>query len=71
MRSLSDLADEYDRLAAEGDAIVSGIMSKADGLPDGVRQEQLRHATLLAEESRKFRDHAARLRRSGGQQVRF
>ena len=69
MKSLSDLADEYERWAAEDDVIVSGILSKADGFPDGVRQEQLRHATLLAEEARNFRDHAERLRRSVGQQV--
>jgi hypothetical protein len=69
MRSLSDLADEYERWAAEDDTIISGIMSNVDGLAHAVRQEQLCFATLLAEEARNFRDHAKRLRRSVGQQA--
>jgi hypothetical protein len=69
MRTLSDLADEYERWAAEDDAIISGIMNNADGLADGVRLQQLRFATLLAEEARNFRDHAKRLRRFVGQRV--
>jgi hypothetical protein len=67
MRSLSDLADEYERWAAEDDTIISEIMSHVGGLADEVRQEQLRRAQLLAEEARKLRHDALRLRRSASQ----
>jgi len=69
MRTLSDLADEYERWAAEDDAIISGIMNNADDLADGLRLHQLRFATLLAEEAQNFRDHAKRIRRFVGQRV--
>lgn len=63
MRTLSDLADDYERWAREDDAIISGIMSHVDGLADRLRQEQLRLATLLADEARTLRYDAKRLRR--------
>jgi hypothetical protein len=69
MRTLSDVADEYERWAAEDDAMISGITRNVGGLADGVREEQLRFATLLAEEARNLRDDAKRLRRSGGLQA--
>jgi hypothetical protein len=68
-RSLLDLADDCERRAAEDEAIVLKIMSNADESPDEVRREQLRFATLIAEESRKLRDDAKRVRQSVAQQI--
>jgi hypothetical protein len=68
-KSLSDVADDYDRWAAEDDSIALRIMSTASGLANGVREEQLRYAVLLAEEARSLRDHAKLLRRSVVQQL--
>jgi hypothetical protein len=48
MRLLSALADDYERWAAEDDAIVLRIMSNANELGKGVRAEQLRLANRFA-----------------------
>jgi len=55
MRSLSELAENYERWAAQDESIVTGIMNKADGFPQEVRGEQLRHASLLSAEAQSFR----------------
>jgi hypothetical protein len=62
MKSLSQLADAYERWAAEEDAIVTRIMKNVEGFPRGVRDEQLRQASLLTEEAESLRYHAARLK---------
>ena len=48
MRLLSDLADDYERWAAEDDAIVLRIMNNANEFAKGARQEQVRLATRFA-----------------------
>ena len=68
MRSLSDLADDYERWAAEYDAIVLRMMSDANQLAEGVRHEQLLQAARIAQEARNLRDHAKGLRRTVVQQ---
>jgi len=55
MRSLSELAENYERWAAQDESIVTGIMNKVDGFPQEVRGEQLRHASLLSAEAQSFR----------------
>ena len=64
MRSLAELAENYERWAAEDEAIVTTIMNNLDRLPEEVRDKQLRKASLIAEEVQSFRRHAARLRTS-------
>ena len=58
MRSLLELAENYERLADHNDAIVTGI----DRCKAGARDAQLLQASLLAEEARFFRERAAQLR---------
>ncbi len=62
MRSLLDLADNYELLAEHNDAIVEEIMSGIDRCGTGVRDSQLLQASLLAAEARFFRERAAQLR---------
>src|SRR2546430_10265537 len=62
MRSLLDLADDYERWAAHDDAIVKEIMNNVDGCLVGVRDAQLLQASLLVEEARCFRQRAGKLR---------
>jgi hypothetical protein len=62
MRSLSELAEDYERLATQDESIVTGIMKSVDGFPPEARDGQLRQASLLTAEAESFRQHAARLR---------
>jgi hypothetical protein len=64
MRSLSELAEDYERWAAQDESIATGIMNRVDRFPPEVRAGQLRQASLLAAEAQSFRQHAARLRAS-------
>jgi hypothetical protein len=66
MRSLSELAENYERWAAQAEAIVTAIMNRVDGLSEVVRSEQLRQASLLTAEAESFRNHAARIKASNG-----
>jgi len=70
MRFLAELAEDYERWAAEDEVIVTAIMNNLDRLPDEVRDKQLRKASLIAEEAQSLRRHAARLRTSPIGQVR-
>ena len=62
MRSLLDLAENYELLADHNDAIVEEILSGIERYGTGVRDAQLLQATLLAEEARFFRERATQLR---------
>ena len=62
MRSLTELADNYDRWAAENDAIVAVIMDSVEGIPQSVHDHQLRQVSVFTEEAEFFRNHATRLR---------
>jgi hypothetical protein len=63
MRSLTELADNYDRWAAENDAIVAAIMESMESAPPSIRDHQLRQVSVFTEEAELFRNHAARLRK--------
>jgi hypothetical protein len=65
MRSLSEVAESYERWATENDRVVAAIMDSVDRLPPTAREQQLRRASLLDDEAQNFRGHAARLRSSG------
>ena len=69
MRSLGELADNYDRWAAENEAIASTILSNVSGCLEHVRDEQLLEVSLLTKEAESFRDHAARLRPSALEKI--
>ena len=62
MRSLLELAENYERLADHNDAIVEEILTGIDRCRAGARDAQLLQASLLAEEARFFRERAAQLR---------
>jgi hypothetical protein len=64
MRSLAELAENYEDWAAEDEVIVTAIMNNLDRFPDEVRDKQLLKASLIAEEVESLRPHAARLRTS-------
>lgn len=64
MRSLGELADNYDRWATENEAIALTILSDVSGCPEHVRDERLLEVSLLTYEAEFFRHHAARLRPS-------
>ena len=64
MRSLLDLAADYERWAAHDDVIVKEIMNNVDGCPVAVRDAQLLQASLLVEEARFLRQRATKLRTS-------
>ena len=70
MRSLAELAENYERWAAEDEAIVTAIMNNLDRFPHEVRNKQMRKASLIAEEAQSLRRRAARLRTSPIGQVR-
>jgi hypothetical protein len=69
MRSLGELAADYERWAAENEVIASRIMSEVSDVPETVRDEQLRQASLLTNEAEAFRHHAARLRASAIERI--
>jgi len=62
MRSLFDLAENYESWATHDEKIAAEIMNSVDGYPVGIRDAQLLQASLLVEEARLFREQAARLR---------
>src|SRR5437763_11348979 len=62
MRSLFDLAKDYENWATHDEKIAAEIMNSVDGYPVGIRDSQLLRASLLAEEARLFREQAAKLR---------
>jgi hypothetical protein len=64
MKSFRELADKYERWAADNEAIASTILSISSGCPEDVRNEQLLQVSLLTSEAETFRHHAVRLRGS-------
>jgi hypothetical protein len=62
MRSLLNLAENYELLADHNDAIVEEILSGIERCGAKVRDAQLLQASLLAEEARFFRERATQLR---------
>ena len=63
MRSLAELANEYERWADEDEAVASKIMSNVGNFPDG-RERRLCEASILAAQAEFLRRQAARLRAS-------
>jgi hypothetical protein len=64
MRSLTQLADNYERWAAENDAIVAAITHSVECVPQSLRDHQLRQISAFTEEAEILRNHAARLRKT-------
>lgn len=64
MRSVGELANDYERWADEDEAVASKIMSNASSFPEDRREKRLREASILAAQAESFREHAARLRSS-------
>jgi hypothetical protein len=64
MRSLFDLANDYERLAEHDEVIVKELTDFAAKCPPSVRDAQLLQASLLLEEARFFRERATKLRAS-------
>jgi hypothetical protein len=64
MRSLTELADNYERWAAENEALIAAIMHGVESVPQTVRNHQLRQVSVFTEEAELFRSHAARLRKT-------
>ena|SRR5438552_2252933 len=62
MRSLFDLADDYERRAAHDEKIATQIVISVNGCSVEVRQAQLLQASVLGEEARLLREQAAKLR---------
>ncbi len=62
MRSLFDLADDYERWAAHDEKMVALIVNSVNGCSVEVRETQLLQASLLEQEARLFREQAAKLR---------
>src|SRR6266850_1878737 len=54
MRSLFDLANDYERWAATDEKIVTQIINSVNGCSVEVREAQLLQASLLEEEARLF-----------------
>ena len=69
MRSVGELADDYERWAAENEVFASKIMTNVHVFPGHGRDEQLRRASVLTKEAELFRQHAARLRSSAVERV--
>lgn len=69
MRSVGELADDYERWAAENEVFASKITTNIHVFAGHGRDEQLRRASLLTNEAELFRRHAARLRASAVERV--
>ena len=62
MRSLRELANDYERWADENEALASQIMNNGNNFYED--REKQRYASILAAEAESFRQQAARLRAS-------
>lgn len=62
MRSLGELANDYERWADQNEAAASKIMSNLSNFCDD--REKQRYASILAAQAESFREQAARLRAS-------
>ena len=64
MRSLGELANDYERWADEDEAVAARIISNVSDFPEDRRDKRLCEASILAAQAESFRQQAARLRAS-------
>ena len=62
MKSLSELADIYDRWATANEATADEILARLDSLPDDVRKQQRRRADQLVSDAVALKIRAKELR---------
>jgi hypothetical protein len=62
MKSFLELAYSYESWATQNEAIANAIIGNLQQCHPNVRDGQLRQASLLVDDARSFRQHAARLR---------
>ena len=64
MRSLGELANDYERWADEDEAVASRIISNVSNVPEDRREKRLCEASILTAQAEFLRRQAARLRES-------